>query len=178
MKRALITWICLMMFAASQAAGPAEWMSFSKIELVLNKGVMTSKGEITQAQYASFIKLMIESYGENSDRAKFFQAPANPESQEPMLGLNYKQVREYFSWASEEATRKLHQYKAEHPNEAAPRLLIFRLPTEAELQNMLDVKNPEMTVTNGVAVDRNKKSYNYKATDTNLAFRAIVEPRN
>ena len=137
-----------------------------------------SNGEITKAQYAEFIAGINKLYGEGSPKSNFVAANTSGNPADAMIGVSFNQVREFCIWATEETNKKLQKYKAEHPNEQLPRLVVFRLPSDKEFSNFSDVNNPELTASKGVAMGKDKSLFKYSDTDVSLAFRVIAETRN
>jgi hypothetical protein len=178
MKKSTLSILFVLAISFAQGLGLSEIKKFSPIALKENKGTFMSNGEITKAQYLEFLAGINKIYGEGSPKAKFLSANTAGNPNEAITGLNFKQVREFCIWATEETTKKLQKYSAEHPNEKLPRLVVFRLPSQQELSNFNDINNPELTAVNGIAIGKDKSVMKYTDADPKLAFRVIAEPRN
>jgi hypothetical protein len=178
MKKNTLTILFLVAFAFANGFGLNDLKKFSPIALQQHHGLFQSNGEITKAQYAEFITGINKIYGEGSPKSNFVSANTSGNPADAMTGVSFNQVREFCIWATEETNKKLQKYKAEHPNEHLPRLVVFRLPSDKEFGKFSDINNPELTANKVVAMGKDKSLFKYSDTDVSLAFRVIAETRN
>jgi hypothetical protein len=178
MKKNTLTILFLVAIAFANGFGLNDLKKFSPIALQQHHDLFQSNGEITKAQYAEFIAGINKLYGEGSPKSNFVAANTSGNPADAMIGVSFNQVREFCIWATEETNKKLQKYKAEHPNEQLPRLVVFRLPSDKEFSKFSDVNNPELTANKGVAMGKDKSLFKYSDTDVSLAFRVIAETRN
>ena len=179
MKKIILSLSLLAVFSVVMACSLSDIKKFSVVSnLEESNGKFGTKGVVTNAQYAEFLATINKQYGEGSPKSIFVTIQTTGAPTDAVKGLSFGQVKEFCIWATEETNRKLFAYKAEHPSESLPRLVMFRLPNEQELKAMKDVKSTEMSAAKGIAVAADKSTVKYTDADKTLTFRVIVEVRN
>ena len=168
--------VCLIIISCQCFAGNLDVVNkFTNKEFIEKNGKLILADNITENEYNEMINYYLKTDGPNSSQAKQLIPIVNSaNSGSAVVGISYFQAKFFCGWLSENIQLKLKTYSAEHPTENIPHHIIFKLATEEEIKSIDNLKFNEITKTEGVAIDKNKKTINYTKPNDRMSFRIIV----
>jgi hypothetical protein len=168
--------ICAIILASQCFAGNLELVNKITNKTFIEKnGKLILANNITETEYNEMINYYLKTDGPNSAQAKLLVPLVNSANAgSAVVGISFFQAKFYCSWLSEDLDTKLKRYKAEHPEENVPHHIFIKLAAEDDIKSIDNLNYTEITKTEGVVIDKNKKTITYTKPNDKMSFRIIV----